>query len=371
VNSLWKIIGIVFSIVGAFFGSAISMGYAWGGCGSDIECVIVPKVAGLLVLLSLVSLFICIYAFVQDFSKIKQFMIGYIVIACALSLSIFLFKEGGIAYNAIHNTTIECSLFSDYKNGICISNLARQKNDIGICNTITDSLWKNNCTSYFAKEENNPNLCGTEDISCLYILAKNTKDQKICEQIPNQGLARSNCYTLVAKETGDKSICKTPDVGKSKCNLDSLIYPASKVTFSVTENQSAVLAGSMGVKLGVVNIVATGGDGALGGLSIVNTSDLKVSNIKMIVGGETLLPVRSTNLDNEYIQNAIQYDFDFGNDYLLLRENTPSFIVVIADIPQNASGKTLYIRTGGSSYPSGLNFEIEGVGATVISTIVK
>jgi len=371
-NSFWKLLGLILSVIASFFSSAMSDGYSWGGCNSTIECLVVPKAAWLLSIMSAIFLLICIYALFHDIQKIKRLTISYIIIVAILAITIFLFRDGGVLHNLIHGTNYECSLLSDYKRDICFSKLAKDKNDIKICNEISQSMWENDCTSFFAEQSGDPNTCGASDISCLYKVARATKDPKVCEQISNQGVARSNCYNLIAQETGDNSICERVDNNSpSKCNIDSLIYPATKVSIVTTNNQLAFNSGTNSVKISDMKISTVGGDGALGGLSIIDQSDKKVQNLKIVANGSTLTPIRSTKISNQSFPNATQYDFDFGKNYLLIKGSSQTTLNILADIPVNAAGGNLYITMGGVSYPSGLNFQIEGIGSLVSNVSIR
>lgn len=369
-NIFWRLLGFVLSIIGGFISFAMQFNYAWSGCGATIECAVVPRVAWVLTITSFALFVFIIYCFISSSPKAKLVVSIYIIVAIILVFTGFIFKRGGVGYTALRNTPFECSLFSDYRKDICKSSMAKEKNDVKICDDINNSLWKNDCTGYFAKQSNDSKLCGPEDVSCLLIIAGTTKDQKICEQITNIG-ARSNCYTLVAEQSGDKSICKKPDNSPSKCNRDSLIYPATKIIINPDNTSLLLAAGTKGKKVAQLNLLTIGGDGALGGLSIIDQSIVKLENVKLSFGSLVISPIRSIKISNQVIPNGTQYDFEFGKEPLMIRENKQTPVIITGDIPSTSTGKTVYIAISGASYPSGLSPQIEGIGTTLVSTLAR
>lgn len=147
-------LGVAFAVISGFIGLIASMNNAFlGGCGPNIECVMIPKLGVILVIIS-VLFFLFLAAFVKagKNSKVNKLVIIYCVTSGLLVFSIFSFQRGRFLYNLVEGSRSECSWYSGTRKDRCYSDEAKRTNNVVLCDKVSNPLiYKEDCINYFER----------------------------------------------------------------------------------------------------------------------------------------------------------------------------------------------------------------------------
>lgn len=245
---------------------------------------------------------------------------------------------------------------------------------------ISNSQIKNRLLVELAQKKKDYNFCqnmpgwtGTitpdDHVVCLMTVTEINRPHGIdgCKKM--SGVQADTCYALSAGDFLGPNISSCDYISNELTwlkNTCRMLYPKNAIIISSVDKKNVINFGNQ-INFAVIKILSNIGDNNLGTLSITDQSDVKVKNIKIISNGVTFLPVSSVSLSNQYIKNGIQYEFNFGKGGLILKNNMPVLINIIADIPKEAVDKNVYMMMSGAG-GSGL---VEGIGSTLISAVAK
>ncbi len=211
-NLSWKIWGFLATPIVGFACFGYLFGYGFSGCRADIECAIVPNMLIGLFCVSAAFMLMYLVSFFLRSWNVKKITIVYLLLVLVGALILATFRYDGIAYNALHETEFECSLYSRdaYKHAQCVSALAAKQGDLQRCDTLpADGLengwWRSDCLTGIAVSRKDPGLCQSAGNACILRVAQETGDPQICELI-RDGIPSENWADAMSEEDCRESV---------------------------------------------------------------------------------------------------------------------------------------------------------------------
>ncbi len=121
--------------------------------------------------------------------------------------------QEGLARDDCYAQELQCSKVRNLQvRESCVAELARLKNDVGVCDLLTQEATKGFCQEQLAVLNNNHGLCRTIsheywENNCHYALALNNSKDVYCSLISSSG-QRNECFREIALASSNTLLCE-------------------------------------------------------------------------------------------------------------------------------------------------------------------